>query len=123
MAGIGSTTVSSHSGSINLNRVLYVPALTRNLISVGSLIDNGNMVLFTKNQCLILQDNISQTFIATGTRDFTNGLYKFGPTSSYHAATNHITSSSPSANSSTKPTLMQLWHFHYGHLHYAGLHH
>ena len=83
VAGIGTTTVSSQTGSINLNRVLYVPALSRNLISVGSLTDDGKMVLFTKKQCLILQDNTSQNILATGTRDMTNGLYKFGPTTSF----------------------------------------
>jgi hypothetical protein len=45
--GIGSTSVNSGSGSINLKQVLYVPSLTRNLISIGSLTDDGHMVLFT----------------------------------------------------------------------------
>ena len=48
VAGIGSTTVSSQISSINLNRVLYVPALLRIFISVWSLTDDGKMVLFTK---------------------------------------------------------------------------
>jgi hypothetical protein len=52
--GIGSTSVNLGSGSINLKQVLYVLSLTRNLISVGSLIDDGHMVLFTRKQCLIL---------------------------------------------------------------------
>jgi hypothetical protein len=121
VAGIGSTTVSSHSGSINLKRVFYVPVLTRNLISVGSLTDDGNMVLFTKKKCLIFQDDISQTILATGTRDLINGLYKFGPTSSFQTTVNQITTSPHNSNISSKPTDIQLWHLRYGHLHYAGL--
>jgi hypothetical protein len=79
ISGIGSTSVNSGSGSINLKQVLYVPSLTRNLISIGSLTDDGRMVLFTRKQCLILQDDPTQNILAVGDRDFRNRLYKFGP--------------------------------------------
>ena len=85
--------------------------------------DDGKMVLFTKKQCLILQDDISQTILATGTRDMINSLYKFGPTSSFQVVVNQITTSPHNTNISSKPTNIQLWHFCYGHLYYAGLYH
>ena len=123
VSGIGTTTVSSNSGSINLPRVLYVPALTRNLISVGSLTDEGNLVLFTKERCLILQNNASQTILASGKQDFTNGLYKFGPSSLPHDTINQVISSPRDTNLLSESNNIQLWHYRYGHLHYAGLSH
>ena len=72
--GISSTSINSGSSSINLKQALYVPSLARNLISVGSLTDDGHMVLFTQKQCLILQDDSFQNNLTVGETDFQNGL-------------------------------------------------
>jgi hypothetical protein len=74
------------------------------------------MVLFTKKQCLIMQDNDSQTILATSARDLRNGLYKFESSSNSYSEANYI-------YSSTKQAEIHLWHRHYGHLHYDGLYH
>jgi hypothetical protein len=42
---------------IHLNNVLYVPSLSRNLISVSCLDDDGYDCQFYNRQCLILFDN------------------------------------------------------------------
>jgi hypothetical protein len=42
---------------IRLNNVLYVPSLSRNLISVSCLDDDGYDCRFCNRQCLILFDN------------------------------------------------------------------
>ena len=46
--GIGSTTISPNLGEIKLPQVLYILALYRNLISVGSLVDRRHAIVFTK---------------------------------------------------------------------------
>jgi hypothetical protein len=116
ISGIGSTSVNSGSGSINLKQVLYVPSLTRNLISIGSLTDDGRMVLFTRKQCLILQDDPTQNILAVGDRDFRNRLYKFGP----QLQANQLITNRSSMDASSE---IHLWHRRYGHLHYARLYH
>jgi hypothetical protein len=116
ISGIGSTFVNSVSGSINLKQVLYVPSLTWNLISVGSLTNDGHMVLFTWKHCLILQDDSFQNILATGDRDFRNELYKFGP----QLQANQLAMHKSTLDASSE---IYLWHRRYRHLHYAGLYH
>jgi hypothetical protein len=124
VSGIGSTTVNTTSGGINLNRVLYVPALRRSLMSVGSLADEGHVLIFTDAHCLILDNNTSQQVIAVGDRDTKNGLYKFTPTRAKSLINNishdETLTAQPLQNSSSA---IHLWHKRYGHLHYAGLLH
>jgi transposase InsO family protein len=101
-----------------LKCVLYVPTLARNLISVGSLTDDGNLVLFTNKQCMIMRNDASHTLLATGSRDMRNGLYRDGPTSKVNLSLFQSTN-----DSSMKPADIRLWHLRYGHLYYAGLYH
>jgi hypothetical protein len=74
VGAIGSTTLSSGSGGKNLNKVLYVPVLKRSLMSVGSLTNDGHIVVFTKLYCLILDRNNKVLVAGTGTHkmDFTD---------------------------------------------------
>jgi hypothetical protein len=52
ISAIGTTTINSGSWEIKLNKVLYVLALKRNLLSIGSLTDDGLIMVFTNTQCL-----------------------------------------------------------------------
>ena len=110
---IGSGTIASSSGEIKLPHVLYVPALRCNLISVGSLVDQGNAIIFTKSQCLILDNITYKRILAIGTRNSTNGLYHFQ---------HQINFSEVNSISNTKSSV-ELWHKRFGHLHYNGLIH
>ena len=74
---VGFTTIASTSGEIKLPNVLFVPTLHRNLISVGLLVDQGHAIMFTKSQCLILDNIFNKCIMATGTRNLANGLYLF----------------------------------------------
>lgn len=98
--------------------VLYVPALAQNLISVGLLTNDGNLVFFTKKQCMIMRDDSSQTLFTIGSGDMKNGLYRIGPTIEVDLTLSHSNDVS-----SMKLTDICLWHLRYGHLHYAGLYH
>ena len=51
---VGSSSVNTrNSNGINIGYILYVPALKKNLLSVGSLADQGHTIAFTSNDCLI----------------------------------------------------------------------
>ena len=56
---IGSSTFNTgNSDGINIDHVLYVPALKKNLLSVSSLLtDQGHIIVFTGNDCVILDHN------------------------------------------------------------------
>jgi hypothetical protein len=48
-----------HGGfTLNLNNVLYVPSLRRNLISIASLEDDGYECLFGNKKCTIKFDDV-----------------------------------------------------------------
>jgi hypothetical protein len=107
--GSGSAIVKTSLGKIKLTDVKYVLGLRKNLISVGSIIDTGNLVVFSKTHCWIL-DNFDQKYIiATGFRNLQNRLYSFG--------------SLFEANTVVLEDKATLWHRRFGHLSYKGLNH
>ena len=106
---VASSSVNTGTGAIKLHNVLYVPALQRNLMSVGSLIDDGRVIIFTKQQCLVFNNEKSNKVLAIGNHDITIGLYKFND-KAIEAKINTVTPE-------------ELWHRRFGHLHYAGLQH
>jgi hypothetical protein len=74
--GSRSTSVKTPIGEIKLTDVKYVPSFHKNFMSVGAIVDIGNLVLFSKENCFIL-DQINHNIIATGHRTLENGLYLF----------------------------------------------
>ena len=91
--------------------ILYVPTLCHNLISVGSLADQGQTIVFIKSQYLIL-DNISNKHIlAIGIRNLDNGLYHFQQQRSNFMRSIVVNSLSTFRNS------IGLWHDRFGHVH------
>jgi hypothetical protein len=99
-----------------IDNILYVPTLTKNLISIGALTDKGVMFTFNSNECLLVR--IPNEILARGTRDPINGLYKFKclpPASSTEAFF-----VSPTSN---QYQLTQLWHQRFAHLHVPNLVH
>jgi hypothetical protein len=46
------------SFTLNLNNILYVPSLKRNIISIASLEDDGYECLFGNNKCTIKFNNV-----------------------------------------------------------------
>lgn len=84
VVGEGSVDIPIASGGIKLDEVLYVPGVTKNLISLGTITDDKQdlKVLFDSKSVWILR-NISApdslNIVATGKRDTRNGLYRFRP--------------------------------------------
>lgn len=106
---VGSSTVKTAWGEIKLGNILYVPTLKCSLLLVGSLTEQGHIIVFTDSQCIILNNHKEQTILAIGKRDLSNGLYRF---------TNKSLEADRSFNGD-----IHLWHNRYGHLHYARLQH
>lgn len=74
--GVRSTLVKIVDGKIKLSNVLYVPSITKYLISVEALTDDGVMVFF-KNRSWLLSNMKKRSILATGVQEKGNGLYKF----------------------------------------------
>lgn len=51
---VGSSTVKTAWGEIKLGNILYVPTLKCSLLLVGSLTEQGHIIVFTDSQCIIL---------------------------------------------------------------------
>jgi len=67
-----------------INNVLYVPSIKKNLIYVSTIDDNDLKVEFLKSQCVIKDVQDHYRIIATGTR--IGGLYKLDVTKNSHQA-------------------------------------
>jgi hypothetical protein len=105
--GIGSVTFHLQSGIIlHINDVLYVPGLTKNLISVGVLEDHGHKVLFMEKKAhLWLKDTDLSSAIVIGHKE--GGLYK-------------VPELAQALVHSTVNTC-ELWHRRFDHLHFKAL--
>jgi hypothetical protein len=106
--GLGSSIVKTKTGEIKLTNVKYVPSLTKNLISVGAIVDTSNLVIFTHTYYFII-DAHNHSMIASGTRNPVNGL--------------HNIENVFEINSIEKEDKASLWHRCFGHLSYFGLGH
>jgi hypothetical protein len=80
--------------------------MKKNLISVGTLADDDNTVIFSDTHCWVIKDH---HIIALGHRDHSNGLYHFG---------SHL-----QANAVHSHDFAAIWHKRFGHLSYQSLHH
>ena len=70
MEGIGQASVELVRGRVDIGRVLYVPSLKVNLLSISEMVKQGNVVVFDKTGCVIKNDN---GVMASVTPD--NGVY------------------------------------------------
>jgi hypothetical protein len=72
----GTIDVQTPIGEIKtIRKVLYVPGLKKILLVVGSIIDQGHVVVFITNDCHIV-NKTSNCIIAKALRNKENGLYK-----------------------------------------------
>jgi hypothetical protein len=120
---IGEFPLELNNGFIlRLNNVLYVPSLSRNLISVSCLHDNGFDCQFDNRQCLILFDN---EVVGLAFRQYK--LYMLSIHENVNVVCNdedvvckEKSSSSTNENSKRKrcddATSVKLWHYHLDHI-------
>ena len=105
----GTSSMRTDSGKIKLSNIKYVPSMKKNMISIGSIADRGNIVIFDASQCWIIDKHDNGKILATGHKDPNNRLYCF--------------SSSFQANIAEQSNPTLLWHRRFGHLSFSGLHH
>jgi transposase InsO family protein len=107
--GIGSTSFRLDSStSLKITKILYVPGINKNLLSVSTLEDKGFRVTFMEGKALLLwhKDSSLESTIEIGVR--VGGLYKLlGHPNQVlvHKTVN----------------LCELWHRRFCHLHYGAL--
>lgn len=86
VAGHGTVTIDTNK----VNKVLYVPGISRNLVFVGKLADLDYHILFTRKQCLVFDKHHPSRVCMHGLRDPQNNLYKL----STSALAKHVRSQS-----------------------------
>lgn len=112
------------SDNKTLDDVLYVPAATRSLISVGQLADAGHIITFDAHSCSVVHSRTPQLLAYSGLRNKKNGLYTLHscgliasrlhsrPTSQLQVCA-YIQATTPTA----------LWHRRIGHVNFQRLRH
>lgn len=100
----GNTMVNIDDKDIEIKNVLFVPKLCANLLSVKKIVDNGNKVIFNKNNCTIY--NEKNEIITKCVAE--NGVYKL------HAIDNKCFTAETNDNA-------MLWHRRFGHLNYNSM--
>jgi hypothetical protein len=109
---IGTLPLFLHGGFIlNLNNVLYIPSLRRNLISIASLEDDGYECLFGNNKCTIKFDDVIVCLAPRRGMLYILSLNDF-PVMNVSDVTNKPRRISTSDNE----TSLKLWHCHLDHI-------
>lgn len=100
---VDSTTICADDGTIAVDRVLHVPGLAVNLLSVSKIVEHGNSVLFNKEGCFI--KNSGNEMVASCKSS--NGIYR-------------IEAAGVCMLAKHKATAME-WHRKMGHINYQTL--
>jgi hypothetical protein len=64
------------TGNKVVDNILYVPGITKNLLSVGKFADIGMITLFGSRNCWIFNKQNPYKILLTGTRESSNSLYR-----------------------------------------------
>lgn len=109
---------------LTISDVLYILSITRNLLSIGKLTDQGHSVLFDSKLCYIMDNRKPTSILLRGTSDPLNKLYKLNVpdvlTDTHSLNRSVLTHPSISQCHMTEPrySQAQLWHQRLGHSHY-----
>jgi hypothetical protein len=117
IAGRGSVKFQFPTSEIKtIPDVLYVPSITKNLLSVGSLTDGGYIACFDETKCYLINKG-NRKIIAKGEREVGSGLYRLvtkRPSPEIHQVQVNLTTAAID--------MTRLWHHRLGHLSFQGLH-
>jgi hypothetical protein len=112
--GKGSILVSNNGDVKHIDDNFYVPNITNNLLSMGTIADKGCLVIFGANKCWVLSAKQPSKVLAMGTRNTSNGLYQM------QMELQQLTTLMMEINSIVVATI-ELWHKRLGRFHYQGL--
>jgi hypothetical protein len=89
VTGVGDVDIQVLFGKIKSNSsVLYMPGITKNLLSVGSLTDQRKTLVFKSQGCFVI-DDASQRVEAVAIRENNRSLYKLQANSTYEGPEIH----------------------------------
>lgn len=74
---LGSSVVHTNAGDLNLENVLCVPAITKNLVSVSKLASDNNVFTEFHDDFCLVKDKGTGSVVLTGT--LKDGLYQLDP--------------------------------------------
>lgn len=94
--------------------VLYVWNITTKILSMGTIVDKGCLIIFGANKCWVLNVKQPSKVLAMGTINTSNGLYHM------QMELQQLVTLMMETNSTTTATI-KLWHKRFGHIHYQGL--
>jgi transposase InsO family protein len=119
VTGKGNVLLTTGEGTKEIPRVLYVPGCQKNLLSVGALSDQGHLIAFDSNRCIVFSKGKPNGIFLTGTRDKKSKLYRMEAetASSLHFPAQHINIAQ------TTTDQIHVWHRRIGHLNYQSLYH
>jgi hypothetical protein len=98
----------------HIDDVLYVRNITKKLLSMGTIVDKGCLIIFGANKCWVLNVKQPPKALAMGTRNTSNGLYHM------QMELQQLVTLMMETNSIATTTI-KLWHKRFGHIHYQGL--
>lgn len=112
VAGKGKVAISTDFGEIKIGNILYVPGVTKNLLSIGTITDGKEKykLLFDSGKVWILKDfptPKNHHIVTMGYRHLKNGLYRFRPPAATINNVIHV--------EDQQPQLSCLWHRGLGH--------
>lgn len=102
--GYGKVTLKTLSKEIPVKKVLHVPDLAVNLLSVSKIVENENQVVFNKHGCFIYDDSDNLILKCKAT----NGIYR-------------VNARQDVCMLAAKKTNAMLWHRRLGHINFQGL--
>ena len=112
ISGKGSVHFTLPSGEIkDINGVLYVPGLRKNLLSIGSLTDKGIIACFDDQKCILFSKG-NKRIVAEGLQNKRNGLYQLSTVNLDIMAN----------IAQVEINNARLWHHRLGHIGYDKLH-
>ena len=112
VTGVGNVDIQISSKAIKcVPSVLYTPSITKNLLSVGMLVDQHKTLIFRSNGCFVI-DNVTLKVEIFAPRENSKGLYRL---SGIHKP------DSPELNLVYSNSQATLWHRRLGHFHNRGL--
>ena len=126
VAGVGNVDILVSSGKIkSLSSVLYTSGITKNLLSVGSLVDQRKTLVFQSRKCFVVDDATLHVEVVA-VREHNRGLYKLQSNTLVthrfdHREPETLSAQAYSLHRDDVQSPTTLWHRRLGHFHTRGM--
>ena len=103
--------VNFKSMNKQIQNVLHIPCVKKNLLSVDMIADQGCIIIFSSDKYRVMKEASPPIVVAKGLRDHRSCLYKLMAPQERKLMVNLL-----------KKTKVQLWHQRLGHIDYTSVH-